>query len=150
MANMQNRNVKLFTIITVFFLPLGFVTSVFGMQNMPQSAPFDNFAVTLVAICIPTYLIMIAIWPTNPMQRWKKRFETYAPDCVLRLVWRAAYEQRIAKGTLLSLGMRLPGMGAATSIFRRRTRRTGTMDDIKVWRPFRCRSLDNLMHGTPG
>lgn len=32
----QGHNIKLLTLVSIFFLPLTFVTSVFGMTNMPQ------------------------------------------------------------------------------------------------------------------
>ena len=36
----QGQNIRLLTLVSIFFLPLTFVTSVFGMTNMP---PNDNF-----------------------------------------------------------------------------------------------------------
>jgi hypothetical protein len=36
----QGRNIRLLTLVTIFFLPLTFVTSVFGMTNMP---PNENY-----------------------------------------------------------------------------------------------------------
>lgn len=73
-ANLQNRNIKLFTIITIFFLPLGYVTSVYGMNNMPMDGPFYPFAYTTIAICLPTYVLMGLLWPTNPIETWNGWF----------------------------------------------------------------------------
>jgi Mg2+ and Co2+ transporter CorA len=39
----QGRNIRLLTLVTIFFLPLTFVTSVFGMTNMP---PRENYTRT--------------------------------------------------------------------------------------------------------
>ena len=54
----QNRNIKLLTLVTIFFLPLTFVTSVYGMTNMPPEDTFLPFAATTAAICLPTYFLI--------------------------------------------------------------------------------------------
>lgn len=54
----QNRNIKLLTLVTIFFLPLTFVTSVFGMTNMPQNPNFVPFGIVTAVICVPTYLLI--------------------------------------------------------------------------------------------
>ncbi|KAL5391789.1 hypothetical protein DPSP01_001078 [Paraphaeosphaeria sporulosa] len=51
----QGENVKLLTIVNVFFLPLTFITSVFGMTNMPDDANFVRFGTVLVAVCLPLF-----------------------------------------------------------------------------------------------
>ncbi|KAF2644554.1 hypothetical protein P280DRAFT_174461 [Massarina eburnea CBS 473.64] len=61
----QGRNIKLLTIVNLFFMPLTFVTSVYGMTNMPPDpAPYSSFAITLVAICIP-FFSLIGFLSTN-------------------------------------------------------------------------------------
>lgn len=60
----QNRNIKLLTLATIFFLPLTFVTSIFGMTNMPQERDFAPVSYAAAAICFPTYLL-IGILSTN-------------------------------------------------------------------------------------
>ncbi|CAN9168761.1 unnamed protein product [Alternaria alternata] len=76
----QGYNIKVLTIVNLFFMPLTFVTSVFGMTNMPESpAPFWPFAIVLVAICIPFFSIIgflstkygYAIWAQKTKELWR-------------------------------------------------------------------------------
>ena len=61
----QGRNIKLLTIVNLFFMPLTFVTSVYGMTNMPEHpSSFWPFGVTLFAICIP-FFSLIGFLSTN-------------------------------------------------------------------------------------
>ena len=80
----QGQNIKTLTLVTIFFLPLMFVTSVFGMTNMNPSDNFVRFGIVLVVICLPTYMIigfldsergfnvserMVKYLPGRPVQR---------------------------------------------------------------------------------
>ncbi|KAI9720959.1 MAG: hypothetical protein M1828_005431 [Chrysothrix sp. TS-e1954] len=67
----QGRNIKLLTIVSLIYLPLSFVTSIFGMTNMPQSASYLPFGYTLIAICLPTYLLLAVLLPTQGLDFWK-------------------------------------------------------------------------------
>ncbi|KAL6241033.1 hypothetical protein RBB50_012128 [Rhinocladiella similis] len=60
----QGYNIRLLTLVTLFYLPLTFVTSIFGMTNMPVDDNFVPFAMTVVGICIPTYLLILIV--NNP------------------------------------------------------------------------------------
>ncbi|KNG44061.1 mg2+ transporter zinc transport protein [Stemphylium lycopersici] len=89
----QGYNIKVLTIVNLFFMPLTFVTSVFGMTNMPENAPFGNFGIVLAAICIPFFSIIgflstkygYSIWAqkTKELWRWihpKKKREKLGDD----------------------------------------------------------------------
>ncbi|KKY15286.1 putative mg2+ transporter zinc transport protein [Phaeomoniella chlamydospora] len=65
----QGHNIKLLTLVTIFFLPLTFTTSIFGMTNMPPDDNFVPFGIVTVIICMPTYL-MIASLNTHKGYRW--------------------------------------------------------------------------------
>lgn len=71
-ALQQNRNIKLLTLVTIFFLPLSFSTSIYGMNNMPTNADFTNFAWVTVAVCVPTYLLIASLTPSNPFGFWTR------------------------------------------------------------------------------
>ncbi|KAL1596468.1 hypothetical protein SLS60_009114 [Paraconiothyrium brasiliense] len=54
----QGENVKLLTVVNVLFLPLSFITGVFGMTNMPEDADFAKFGTVLVAVCLPLFALI--------------------------------------------------------------------------------------------
>lgn len=58
---MQGYNIRLLTLVSIFFLPLTFVTSVFGMTNMPPKGTFQPFGIVTAAICVPTYFFLISV-----------------------------------------------------------------------------------------
>ena len=53
----QGHNIRLLTLVTIFFLPLTFVTSVFSMTNIKTDS-FIPFGITTLAICLPTYMLI--------------------------------------------------------------------------------------------
>ncbi|EXJ82421.1 hypothetical protein A1O3_06234 [Capronia epimyces CBS 606.96] len=57
----QGYNIRILTLVTLFFLPLTFVTSIYGMTNMPPEDGFLPFAVTTVGICVPTYFLILVV-----------------------------------------------------------------------------------------
>jgi hypothetical protein len=76
----QGYNVKVLTIVNLFFMPLTFVTSIFGMTNMPENpASYWPFGITLIAICIPFFSIIgflstsygYSVWATKTKQIWR-------------------------------------------------------------------------------
>ncbi|KIW93125.1 uncharacterized protein Z519_05730 [Cladophialophora bantiana CBS 173.52] len=60
----QGWNIRLLTLVTLFYLPLSYVTGIYGMTNMPPNDSFLPFAITTVGICIPTYLLIVIV--NNP------------------------------------------------------------------------------------
>ena len=69
----QGRNIKLLTLVTIFFLPLTFVTSVFGMTNMNPMASFVVFGVVIVVICVPTYILIASLNTEGGLIFWSKQ-----------------------------------------------------------------------------
>ncbi|KAF2136265.1 uncharacterized protein K452DRAFT_237687 [Aplosporella prunicola CBS 121167] len=70
---LQGHNVKLLTLVNIFFLPLTFVTSVFGMTNMPTEPHFWPFGITMVCVCVPFLLLIGSLNTTKGYEFWKTR-----------------------------------------------------------------------------
>lgn len=67
----QGQNIKLLTLVNMFFLPLTFVTSVFGMTNMPSEGFFWRFGVVMATVCVPFFLIG-SMNTNSGMRFWKE------------------------------------------------------------------------------
>lgn len=72
----QGHNIKLLTLVNMFFLPLTFVTSVFGMTNMDANASFWRFGVVLVTVCVPFFLLIGSMNTNRGMRFWREQFGT--------------------------------------------------------------------------
>ncbi|KAI4141586.1 MAG: hypothetical protein L6R39_005275, partial [Caloplaca ligustica] len=69
----QGHNIKLLTLVTIFFLPLTFVTSVFGMTNMNPRDSFRPFGIVTAVICVPTYMLIGSLNTTSGVQFWRQK-----------------------------------------------------------------------------
>ena len=70
---LQGHNIKLLTLVNMFFLPLTFVTSVFGMTNMPTAPHYWMFGITLATICVPSYLLIGSMNRSSGYDFWTVR-----------------------------------------------------------------------------
>ncbi|KAH8663380.1 hypothetical protein BGZ60DRAFT_66763 [Tricladium varicosporioides] len=68
----QGQNIKLLTLVNMFFLPLTFVTSVFGMTNMPTEASFWRFGVVMACVCVPFFLLIGSMNTNRGMRFWRE------------------------------------------------------------------------------
>ncbi|KAL8849157.1 MAG: hypothetical protein Q9221_005834 [Calogaya cf. arnoldii] len=73
----QGHNIKLLTLVTIFFLPLTFVTSVFGMTNMDPEEGFTNFGIVTAVICVPTYFLIGSLNTTSGAHFWRKKTKQF-------------------------------------------------------------------------
>jgi hypothetical protein len=67
----QGINIRLLTLVNIFFLPLTFVTSVFGMTNMSTEPRFWPFGVVLASVCIPCFLLVGSMNTNAGMRFWR-------------------------------------------------------------------------------
>ncbi|KAI4257307.1 MAG: hypothetical protein L6R42_005756 [Xanthoria sp. 1 TBL-2021] len=73
----QGHNIKLLTLVTIFFLPLTFVTSVFGMTNMNPDEGFLHFGIVTTVICVPTYFLIGSLNTTSGAHFWRKKTQQF-------------------------------------------------------------------------
>jgi hypothetical protein len=76
----------------MIFVPLTFVTSIFGMTNMPETPEFWQFGVTLATVCVPFFLLIgflnteagYRIWmrKTKAIWRWIRKMPQPQTDAV--------------------------------------------------------------------
>ncbi|KAL2278029.1 hypothetical protein FJTKL_14990 [Diaporthe vaccinii] len=57
----QGDNIKILTGVSMLFLPLTFVTSVFGITEFTFSANDWRFPVTMVGVCVPFFLLIFVL-----------------------------------------------------------------------------------------
>ena len=88
-AVIQDHNIKILTLLTLWFLPLIFVACIFGMTNMPAQGSFAHFGITLVCVCIPVYAFVgslntdsgIEFWAnTTSSGFWRNKFAGFRRD----------------------------------------------------------------------
>ncbi|UNI17707.1 hypothetical protein JDV02_004030 [Purpureocillium takamizusanense] len=60
----QGDNIQILTMISMVFLPLTFVTSVFGMTEFTIQVTDWRFAVTMVLVCVP-FMIIVFLFQTR-------------------------------------------------------------------------------------
>ena len=73
-ASRQGRNIQLLILVSILFLPLTFVTSVFGMTNMPTTPHYWPFGLALVCVCIPLFFLIGSLNTTGGMDFWQRQY----------------------------------------------------------------------------
>jgi hypothetical protein len=73
----QGHNIKLLTLVNMFFLPLTFVTSIFGMTNMPSDGDFWRFGIVMATVCIPFFLLIGSMNTNRGMKFWTEQFGSF-------------------------------------------------------------------------
>ncbi|KAK1774918.1 hypothetical protein QBC45DRAFT_23176 [Copromyces sp. CBS 386.78] len=76
----QGDNIKILTVVSMLFLPLTFVTSIFGITTLEISVDDWRFPVTLLAVCIPFFMIIFVLqtrWGMKKAKRWGTNIERY-------------------------------------------------------------------------
>ena len=84
----QGHNIKLLTLVNMFFLPLTFVTSIFGMTNMPNDASFWRFGIVMVTVCVPFFLLIGSMNTSSGMKFWTEHFGSFWAYIIRHLTWK--------------------------------------------------------------
>ena len=72
----QRHNIKMLTLVTIWFLPLILVACIFDMTNMPTQGSFVHFAITLVCVCVPVYTLIGALNTGRGFEFWTHIFHS--------------------------------------------------------------------------
>ncbi|KAH7322864.1 hypothetical protein B0I35DRAFT_407286 [Stachybotrys elegans] len=84
----QGNNIRVLTMISMIFLPLTFVTSVFGITEFTISATDWRFALTMVLVCVP-FMIIVALFQTRTFHVLVRKSHSLVESALSR-VWNPA------------------------------------------------------------
>ena len=137
----QGHNIKLLTLVSIFFLPLTFVTSVFGMTNMPQRDNYTDFAVVVAVVCIPFFILIGSLNTASGMKFWRAKTGAAFRSIVSFFAWlgRGGKSQepelikvRTFESTSSASGSKTWSLGKKTSTLQRQDARTRarTLSDL--------------------
>lgn len=89
----QGNNIKILTSVSMIFLPLTFVTSVFGMTNFEFDDRDWRFIAIMVAVCVPFFLLIFVLQTHKALRR------------VCRKTWKMFRQTRTSSRMGLSVKM---------------------------------------------
>lgn len=69
------------------FLPLTFVTSVFGMTNMSTEHHFWEFGIVTGTVCVPFFILIGSLNTTKGMQFWRAKTHAAIKYIVAVCIW---------------------------------------------------------------
>jgi hypothetical protein len=78
---LQGHNIKLLTLVSIFFLPATFVGTVFGMRNLPIDGSFRPFAITMALVCGSFYVLIGFLNTTAGMEFWYDKWNRFLAWC---------------------------------------------------------------------
>ncbi|KAF2993709.1 hypothetical protein E8E14_001880 [Neopestalotiopsis sp. 37M] len=132
---LQGHNIKILTMVSIFFLPLTFVTSVFGMTNMPTDEQYWNFGIVTVCVCVPFFVLIGSLNSNRGMHFWSNRTRVVLRGIANFLAWLSGHGDGQRKGEAVSdapnesrnrMAPRRPSARSATSMEARRGMRMRT------------------------
>ncbi|KAL8376027.1 hypothetical protein RB595_007235 [Gaeumannomyces hyphopodioides] len=68
----QGDNIKILTSVSMIFLPLTFVTSVFGITNFDLSPKDWQFVTTMLCVCVPFFVLIVVLQTQAGMEMCKR------------------------------------------------------------------------------
>ncbi|OQO10770.1 hypothetical protein B0A48_04070 [Cryoendolithus antarcticus] len=84
---LQGHNIKILTMVSLVFIPLTFVTSVFGMTNMPSRESYWLFGCVTVAVCVPFFVLIGSLNTTTGMRFWRAKTAALLRNIGRFLAW---------------------------------------------------------------
>ncbi|KAI9710125.1 MAG: hypothetical protein M1820_002927 [Bogoriella megaspora] len=93
----QGHNIKLLTLVSIFFLPLTFVTTVFGMTNMPTEGHFWMFAIVLCTVCIPFFVLIGSMNTIRGMKFWRAKTKAVLRNIGYFLAWLTGIRKKLER-----------------------------------------------------
>jgi len=109
-TTLQAHNIKLLTLITIFFLPMALISSVFSMSGMPTRHDLQMFFSVAFAFCIPLFLLLGSLNTTMGLKYWRSIFartsEMLRPTEKSVSAKKAEVQAEIELGPLPSLRLR--------------------------------------------
>ncbi|KAB5542394.1 hypothetical protein GE09DRAFT_240775 [Coniochaeta sp. 2T2.1] len=116
----QGDNIKILTGVSMLFLPLTFVTSVFGITTLDIQADDWRFPVTMVTVCVP-FFVLIFVLQTRAGVRALSKSGKFLDKAVSRVFGGHRHQMQQHQGAGIDHGSQMyPGPDA-----RRRRRRKG-------------------------
>ncbi|KAK1754053.1 cora-like Mg2+ transporter protein-domain-containing protein [Echria macrotheca] len=79
----QGKNIKILTSVSMIFLPLTFVTSVFGMTNFEFGDRDWQFIVIMVAVGVPFFLLIFLLQTHKALRKGRRKLYFY----VRNIIW---------------------------------------------------------------
>ena len=90
----QGHNIKILTLVSIFFLPLTFVTSVFGMTNMPTDRHYWMFGIVTATVCVPFLILIGSLNSHRGMNFWRRRTKVAFDNIGAFFKWLASRRRR--------------------------------------------------------
>lgn len=100
--------------VSIFFLPLTFVTSVFGMTNMPQEHNFRDFAIVMASVCVPFLFLIGSLNTTSGMEFWQNKWHSILDWVTRKSTLKATKKAHIGDKLEGEIGQNLPAVDSLT------------------------------------
>lgn len=82
----QGRNMRHLATVSVFFLPLTYITSAFGMTKRPTEQSYWMFGVVTAAVYIPFFSLVISLNSKRGFDFWEQTSKAVAQSLAV-LLW---------------------------------------------------------------
>ncbi|KAK5163341.1 uncharacterized protein LTR77_010714 [Saxophila tyrrhenica] len=88
----QGHNIKLLTMVSIFFLPLTFVTSVFGMTDI-DDPDYRDFTIVTCTVCVPFFVLIGSLNSRRGLTWWKIKTQAFFAAMGVFFAWMTGREK---------------------------------------------------------